>query len=220
MKVVTIANEKGGAGKSTIAINLAVAAAKEGRRVLLIDADTQGSSIAFRAIRSEKFLKDDIKAVQITKPTIHKDIKDFANFDIVFIDAGGRDTDTFRSAIFAASEGMLVVPVLPSVYDIWATEDTIKVLREARTFRDIKGNLLFNKVIPNTTISRDAYDAVVEMAEANDMAVMGAKIGMRVAFQGSVGKGQGVIEADPGSKAADDIMFLYSEVKKAIGLKK
>ena len=118
MKVISVVNQKGGVGKSTIACNLAVNAVLDGKRTLLIDADPQGSSLSFRAIRGA----DDLKAVSITQPTIHKDIGDFENFDLVIIDAGGRDNTLFRSAVTAAAKGMLLIPVLPSQYDIWAAE--------------------------------------------------------------------------------------------------
>ena len=88
MKILSIVNQKGGVGKSTLAVNLAIAAIKDKKRTLLIDADTQGSSIAFRAIREQ----DDLQAIAITTPTIHKDIKKFKeSYDFVIIDAGGRN---------------------------------------------------------------------------------------------------------------------------------
>jgi len=124
VKVIVVANQKGGVGKSTIACNLAVAFAYWGAKVLLIDTDVQGSSVGFRAIRE----KNDITAIAITKPTVHKDIRGFSNFDIVVVDAGGRDSAVFRSSIMAATYGMLIIPTLPSVYDIWATEDTSAIL--------------------------------------------------------------------------------------------
>jgi len=69
--IITIGNSKGGVGKSTIACNLATIAAKQGKKVLLVDADPQASSLGFRSIRKE----DDIKATAITTPTLHKDLK-------------------------------------------------------------------------------------------------------------------------------------------------
>ena len=65
--------------------------------------------------------------------TIHKDLEGFSNFDVVIIDAEGRDSAVFRSAIMAASQGLLIIPTLPSVYDIWATEDTLKVLPRCKS---------------------------------------------------------------------------------------
>ena len=90
MKILTIANIKGGVGKSTIAANLAVAAVLDGLSVILVDADPQASSMAFRALRE----KDDIRAMAITTPTLHKDLKqDVFSADLAIIDVGGRNTE-------------------------------------------------------------------------------------------------------------------------------
>ena len=90
--IITLGNTKGGVGKTTIAVNLAVEAVKDGKTVLLIDTDPQGSSIAFRTERET----DDIKAVALVSDKLHKDIQGFVSaFDFIVIDAGGRDNADF-----------------------------------------------------------------------------------------------------------------------------
>ena len=104
MKVVVVANQKGGVGKSTLACNLAVCAAKDGKKVMLIDADPQASTMTFRERRGA----EDISAVSIVKPTLLQDVKNFSNFDLIFIDAGGRDNSLFRSAMTCGIYGLLL----------------------------------------------------------------------------------------------------------------
>lgn len=209
MKVITIGNQKGGVGKSTIACNFAVLAANEGKKVLLIDADTQASSMSFRAVRE----KDDIKSVAITQPTIHKDIGEFDNFDLAIIDAGGRDSAVFRSAITAATYGALIIPVLPSVYDIWATEDTLEILKEARVYVDVRAFICFNRVIARTIISKDARKAIEELIKRTqiDVDLLNSMLYSRVAFE-NVGRGLGVVEQHPNGEASGEMLALYKEV--------
>ncbi len=210
MRTVVVANQKGGVGKSTVACNLAVAFALDGKRVLLIDADTQGSSIGFRAVRE----KDDIKAISITRPTIHRDVAGFENFDVVIVDAGGRDSSVFRSAIMSASRGILLIPTLPSVYDIWATEDTLEVLKDARAFADIPAYLLINQAI-RANIVREAEESLQELAQQYGVEVLRTRLFSRVAFRNSVKEGKGVLEMnDP--KAKSEMEALYGEVKEKL----
>ncbi len=210
MQTIVVANQKGGVGKSTIACNLAVAFALDQKSVLLIDADTQESALGFRAVRE----KDDIKAIAITKPTIHKDIPGFGNFDVIVVDAGGRDSSVFRSAIMAASYGILLIPTLPSVYDIWATEDTLKVLKDARAFADIPSYLLINQVI-RANIVKEAEESLNELAQQYEVDILKTRLFSRVAFRNSVKEGKGVLEMnDP--KAKNEMASLYEEIKEKL----
>lgn len=212
MNVISVVNQKGGVGKSTIACNLAVCAVKDGKKTLLIDADPQGSSLSFRAIRE----KDDLKAIQITKPTIHKDIGDFTNFDLIIVDAGGRDNAVFRSAITSAAYGLLLIPVLPSQYDIWAAEDTFKVLNDARAFVDINAYTVFNQIIPNTNVSKEAKDALEDLIKENNIKLLNAFLCSRVDYKNSIGHGLAVTEYNPKGKASDEINNLYAEIKNLL----
>ncbi len=210
MKVITVGNSKGGVGKSTIACNLAVEAAKAGMKVLVIDADVQQSSIDFRASRADRDSLPQFHAVSITKATIHKDVQSFAEFDLVIIDAGGRDTGVFRSAILASD--ILLVPVLPSQYDIWATQGTVDTLAEAKAFKDIKAYFIINQVIPNTTVAKEALQALEEF----QLPMMSTQIHARVAFKQSVSEGKGVTEYESTGKAAQEIAGLFEEVRRCL----
>ena len=202
--IVTIGNSKGGVGKSTIACNLAVMAAKTGKNVLLVDADPQASSLNFRSIREN----NDIKATAITTPTLHKDLKDFSNFDMILIDSGGRDTSIFRSAILAAD--LLIIPVLPSVYDIWAASDTIEIVKEALLYNEkLVSRFLINMVLPNSIMGRDTQAALKEHKE---IPILKQTVGARQVFKNALSMGQGVVEFEPKSKAAQEIAACYHEI--------
>jgi chromosome partitioning protein len=192
-------------GKSTIAVNLAVAAALEGKRVMIVDADVQGSSMGFRGSRES----DDIKATAITTPTLHKDLSAFQGFDLIFIDAGGRDSTVFRSAVMACD--LIIIPVLPSVYDVWAAGDTINMVREASIYKpQIKSRLLLNQLMPNTIMARETLEELGKFKE--EISLLDSRLHSRSAYKNSVMQGLGVMESEPKGKAASEVKALYAEV--------
>lgn len=216
MKIVTVGNTKGGVGKSTVAANLAVAAVLDGKRTLLVDADEQKSSLDFRAIREA----DDIRAVAITTPTLHRDLLDFSgSHDLIIIDVGGGDSKTFRSAIVATgADGLFLVPCLPSTFDIWSTEQTMKLLQEVRSIcpGQLNARLLLNQVQANTVMAREAEEALAVMATESGCPVLGTHLHLRAAFKNAAMSGRGVLEYEPRGKAAEETLALYREVSVII----
>lgn len=203
--IITVGNTKGGVGKTTIAVNLAVEAAKDGKNVLLIDTDPQGSSIAFRAERE----RDDIKAVALVSDKLHKDIKGFVTaFDFIIIDADGRDNAVFRSAVAACN--LFLLPVLPSQFDVWAAEDAVSVYKDIQPFNDMVGRMVLNMVRPNTKVSIEAHEALVEYED--DLPLLAERLHNRVAFKTSISSGRGVTEYEPTGKAAAEIQALYKVI--------
>jgi chromosome partitioning protein len=209
MKIITIGNQKGGVGKSTVACNFAVEAAKGGLNVLLVDADIQGSAMDFRGIRAANEKLVQFGAVSIPRDTIRHDVRSFSDFDLILIDAGGREGRVFRSAIMAAD--LFIIPVLPSPYDIWATEGTADVLRDVRAVReDLIARLLINQLIPNTIISREAGEALAGL----DILRLDTVLHHRTAYKRSIAEGQGVTEyKDADGKAAVEMQSLWEEVQ-------
>lgn len=210
MTIITIGNTKGGVGKSTLAANLATEGLRRRKSVLLIDADIQGSSMSFRDLRAT----DDLTAMAITKPTIHKDLPKLTGYDLIIIDAGGRDSTVFRSAVMAAD--FLLVPVLPSVYDVWAAVDTLDLLKEARVYReDLHARIVLNQVRDGRVMGREALEALKQYED--DAPTLRSVIHYGEIFKKTPGKGQGVVEAAPGSKTANEIVTLYDEIKSIVG---
>jgi chromosome partitioning protein len=215
MKVISVVSTKGGVGKSTIAVNLAAEGSRRDMRVLLIDCDLQKSSLGWRDLRAA----DDITATSITTPTIHKDIVKFEKaFDLAIIDCGGETASpVLPSAMSAASaNGLVVIPVLPSVYDIWATEDTLKILRQVRSVQDVNARFLVNQVMQGRTMSREVNESLD--AYSSDVAPLKNQLIFRESYKKTIKDGLGVVEYSDGL-AKGELSFVFDEIMEIISAK-
>lgn len=203
--IISVQNQKGGVGKTTLAVGLSHAIALQSTSVLLVDADPQGSARDWAAARESK---PPFAIVAIDRPTIHRDLPTIAkDYDHVLIDGAPRVTDLARSAIIAAD--LVLIPVQPSPYDVWAAAEVVKLIREASVFKEnLKSVFAINRKIANTAIGRD----VAEALSSYDIPVLKSQICQRVAFAESAATGQTVLETAPSSSAAIELMALAQEI--------
>ncbi len=172
---------------------------------MLVDADPQASSLAWSTVRSAEPL---FPVVGMAKASLHKDLPDLAaNYDHVIIDGAPRVNEIARSAILACD--LVLMPVQPSPVDVWATDEIVRLIEEARTFRPtIKAAFVVNRRIANTAIGRD----VAKAFEDHPFDVLKATISQRVVFAESFAQGLSVLETAPGSVAAGEIDGLLREL--------
>ena len=199
--IIGVLNQKGGVGKTTTAVNLAAVYAAVGQRVLLVDADPQGSSLAWSAAREADPL---FTVIGMPKPTLHKDMPSLAaDYGMVLIDGPPRVSELGRAAIMASD--LVLIPVQPSPYDVWASAETVALLREAQTFKEkLTAVFVINRKIVNTAIGRDVAAALAQF----EIPVSGASLSQRVIYAESAARGLAVIEVEPRGEAAKEITSL------------
>ena len=206
--VYAIANTKGGVGKSTLAVNMAVVAATKHHKVLLVDADPQASSLQFLNARNDTLPQ--FTGIQLTQPILHKQLPELsAPYDYVFIDVGGRDAPVFRSALVAADT--ILVPMVPSAFDTWAVDDVFDVLDELSASGDVDARVVLNQVTP-TIIAKEALQSLQSHLDARKIVLMTTIIQRRTAWPRAVGEGLGVVEWEPAGKAAKELYQLAREL--------
>lgn len=210
--ILAVLNQKGGSGKSTLSIHLADALARQGSRVLLIDADTQASALEWSAFRNGAPL---FPVVGLAKKTLHHELpqlgKDYA---YVVIDGPPRVNEVARSAILAAD--LVLVPVQPSPYDVWAAKEIVALLEEVKAYRPVEARFVINRKIVNTAIGRDVTEALAGYS----LPVLRSAISQRVIFAESAARGETVFESDPQSPAAVEVSALVEEVKELLHAEK
>ncbi|MBP8938496.1 ParA family partition ATPase [Brucella anthropi] len=208
MHVIAVLNQKGGAGKTTIATHLARALQIGGADVLLIDSDPQGSARDWAAVREEQPLS----VVGIDRPTIERDLKNIARKDFVVIDGAPQAADLAVSAIKAAN--FILIPVQPSPYDIWATADLVDLVKQRIEVTDgkLRAAFVVSRAIKGTKIGSE----ITEALNGYGLPVLATRITQRVGYPGSAAAGSTVLDLEPDSEAAREIIALADEVKQIL----
>ncbi len=209
--ILTVGNTKGGVGKTTIAVNLAIARALAGRDVWLIDGDRQGTAQTAIRIRAEAGHTPGIACA--TYPdgvTLRAQVQQqAAKFEDIIIDAGGRDSTALRAALVLSD--VLLVPFQPRSYDVWALNDIAALVDEARSVRDgLRCFAVLNCADPGEH-STDNNEAAAAVAEVPQFEYLPTPLRRRKAFANAAGAGLSVLELKPqDSKASDELNSLVS----------
>ena len=210
--IVALLNQKGGVGKTTLALHLAGEWARQGRRILLIDADPQGSALDWSQQRNQEELPRLFGVIGLARDTLHREAPSLASgVDHIVIDGPPRVAGLMRSALLAAD--LVVIPVQPSPLDGWASAEMLALVADARVFRpELAARFVLNRCSPRTVIARDTGAAL----ETHDPPLLATRIGQRVVYAGAARTGRLAFECTPEGHAAAEIAALAAEIEAIV----
>ncbi|MGZ3836424.1 MAG: AAA family ATPase [Mucilaginibacter sp.] len=202
--ILTVGNTKGGVGKTTLAVNIAIARAIVGRDVWLIDGDRQGTAQTAISIRADAGHAPGIScATYPDGPALRAQVQQQSSkFEDIVIDAGGRDSTALRAALVLSD--VLLVPFQPRSYDVWALNDIAALVDEARSIRDgLRAYAVLNCADPGENAT-DNIEAAEAVADVPQFEYLNAPIRRRKSFANAAGQGLSVLELKPSDKKAKD----------------
>jgi len=203
-KVITIAQQKGGAGKTTVATHLAVALAQKGNRVALVDIDPQGSTGHWHGLREKKLGEGytGLTFMSVSGWRVASEISRLRKqCEYIIIDSPPHTETEARTAIRSAD--LVVVPVQPSPTDLWATQATLNLAKTEK----IPVKVVMNRVPANSRLAQKIAEELPELINVT--------LGNRVLFASSLMEGRTATEVDPSSVAAQEVKALVKNILSA-----
>lgn len=214
MMTIAVLNQKGGVGKTSLATNLAAAAHLEGLRTLVVDMDRQGSALDWSAARAEGSKLAGLTVVKADKALAVPRFREMARgYDVVILDGPPRIGDVTRSAACAAD--VVVIPVQPGPFDLWAASETLELLDAADAIREELGRrkvrrlFVLNRASTGTVLAREAPGVLKQHGE------LAGVVHQRIAFPEASAVGESVLTVEPDGAASTEIRHLFRIIQRA-----
>ena len=210
--ILAVGNIKGGVGKTTLAVNLAIIRAAAGQDVLLVDGDEQRTALTFTDLRTEQLGQPGYTAVSLQGAALRTQVRQLAGkYNDIVIDVGGRDTGCLRAALTVTET--LLIPVQPRSFDIWAVDQMAELVAEAREIND---NLRAVVVLNAADAQGGQRGRRRRTPNMPGLELLPILIGRRKAFPNAVAAGRAVTEYTPKDpKAIEEITDLVNQLYSA-----
>jgi len=209
--ILTVGNTKGGVGKTTLALNIAIARALAGRDVWFIDGDRQGTGQIALSIRAENADLPFIACAQYADGSTLRQqvINTGGKFQDIVIDAGGRDSSALRSALSITD--VLIIPFAPRSFDVWAFAEINALVKEISA---VRGNFPVYAVLNNADSNgSDNAEAIESLGDYPEIKYLDVPIKRRKSIASSAGRGMSVLEYTPkDQKACEEIQNLVNMI--------
>ena len=207
--IITVAQQKGGAGKTTLTAHLAVAFKDAGKRVALVDIDPQQSLSNWFRLRQE--LYDDAEDGMVLSRTegwrSRSEVDKLARgFDIVLVDTPPHAETETRVAVRGAH--IAVVPCQPSPMDVWATYPVLELAQKEGT----PALMVLNRVPARANLT----DQMLADIKGLGASIARARLGNRILFASALAEGRGAAEARPLSIATQEVKRLSKEILRKV----
>jgi chromosome partitioning protein len=197
-KIVAVVNQKGGAGKTTVSMQLAGTLGRRGHKVLVIDADPQATATRWAASAGEnQSFPATISGLSAAGGKVHREAQKYVeDYDFIVIDCPpAADSPVPQSALMIAD--LALVPVIPSPLDLWASVGIVRVIDSLRDINEaLEPRIVINQCQPNTALAREA----MEMLQTFGLPIARTRLHHRTAYRQAAVYGSTVHEL---GKAAD-----------------
>lgn len=215
--IIGVTTTKGGAGKTTITINVAVALKSRGYDVCIIDADEgQFSALKWASYRDDH--RPHIAVLRVQKDKLNREALELAKkYDVVLID--GRPTLSEVGDRIVMASDMVIIPIMPSAFDLESFQEYIPRYQQVKELKqeiggDVTAYALLNGLVSTSNISQEVQEAVKQIADMHeDVFLFKSQLMRRVSYGSSPTNGVGVIE-EQDKKATEEVEALTDELIK------
>jgi chromosome partitioning protein len=210
--IVLFGGEKGGAGKTTLATNVAAFRTSRQPETLLVDTDRQSTSSFWCSVREEKGISPRVGSIQKYERSVRTEVRALSEkYEDIIIDAGGRDSPELRGSLLICDKA--IFPLRPSQFDLW-TLGRLNVLVE--TAKEINESLdayiVVNMASPNPNV-KEADEMIELVKEFSQLNILKTIVYERIVYRRAALGGMGVTEYKPeDSKAVAEVVNLYEEI--------